>query len=449
MSAADTCWHRKSSVFWMSSEAVAELQSMGFSEEQAAIALASSGGDVSHAVHLLLEQPQLAASAPPLPAPPPPKRTIAMTAAEEEKQLQQAIAASRIQATPPTFGMVIAASRPFGAAQKPAQKPAAPAAAPAATHSVGTAPQRAALAAAEARLIGGGKLSQSPAATPSALPAAFSAAGFSATAGHAPPPRSLPPVALTGSVEERVQQCAARLAGRAEALDVLVASMTRLIEHPDEEKYRRVNPSNPAFARTVGATPGGVEFLMAVGYEPAHGQLVLQRRDPALLWLGKAALEASRSSEAYQSSKENQLVSHALEQSVVAFNEEDEKRRAAFQARLPAEPAEGAAGSTKLCVHLGVASHWRRFDSDSTLEDVLNYIRSLPGAPPREPSEWRLADVTLRPAKPLDASAQLGLTLKGLGLWPSGQVRCRADGQDEAFDAAIMGLVRLPSEDRA
>ena len=48
-----------------------------------------------------------------------------------------------------------------------------------------------------------------------------------------------------------------------------------------------------------------------------------------------------------------------------------------------------------------------------------------------------------------DGSAQLGLTLKHLGLWPSGQVRCRVNGQDEAFDAATLGLVRMPSEDRA
>ena len=75
---------------------------------------------------------------------------------------------------------------------------------------------------------------------------------------------------------------------------MLVGSMHRVLTHPNEEKYRRVNPANPAFARTVGVVPGGVEFLMAVGYEPVHGQLVLQRHDAALLWLGKAALEAVR-----------------------------------------------------------------------------------------------------------------------------------------------------------
>jgi hypothetical protein len=67
----------------------------------------------------------------------------------------------------------------------------------------------------------------------------------------------------------------------------------------------------------------------------------------------------------------------------------------------------------------------------------------------REGRELRLLDVTTRPAKPLDVDSQLGLTLKYLGLWPSGQVRCRVDGQDEAFEEASLGLVRLPSEDRA
>jgi len=265
------------------------------------------------------------------------------------------------------------------------------------------------------------------------------------------PPRSLPAsLPACATAEERVQFAAQRLAGRAEAVDVLVASMSRVLRNPNDEKFRRVNPANPAFARTVGATPGGVEFLTAVGYEPLHGQLVLQNRDPALLWLGKAALEAVRNSDAYMCSRERVEINKAIEQSTVAYDEEDARRRAAFAQRVPPEPAEGAAGTTKLCVHVGSTSTWRRFDSDCTLEDVVNHVRSLLGAPPvTDARELRLVDVTTRPAKPLDVDSQLGLTLKNLGLWPSGQVRCRVNGPDEAFDAATLGLVRLPSEDRA
>ena len=80
----------------------------------------------------------------------------------------------------------------------------------------------------------------------------------------------------------------------------------------------------------------------------------------------------------------------------------------------------------------------------------MTWTRSLAGSPAvRDALELRLADVTTRPAKPLEIHSQLGLTLKTLGLWPSGQLRCRVDGSDEAWDGAIHGLVRLPSEDRA
>ena len=247
-----------------------------------------------------------------------------------------------------------------------------------------------------------------------------------------------------GSPEDRVRQCAARLAGKAGAVDVLVASLGRVLEHPEVEKYRKVNPSNPAFARTVGAAAGGVEFLMAVGYEPLHGHLVLQRRDPALLWLGKSALEAVRNTEEYLGAKESIEIERALGMSAVAYDEEDARRRQAFAARLPEEPSEGSAGSAKVCVHLGSSSTWRRFNSADTLEDVLNFVRSLPGAPAvHEVGELRVADVTTRPAKKFDTSTQLGLTLQTLDLWPTGHVRCRVDGSDEAYDEAMMAAMDI------
>lgn len=241
-----------------------------------------------------------------------------------------------------------------------------------------------------------------------------------------------------------MQQCAARLAGRAEAVDVLVASLGRVLQHPDEEKYRKVNPSNPSFARTVGAVPGGVDFLMAVGYEPLHGHLVLQRRDPALLWLGKSALEAVRHSDVYIGAKESLEIEKAIGMSAVAYDEEDVKRRQAFASRVPDEPAEGAAGTAKICTHVGGSSTWRRFRSDETLEDILNFVRSLPGTPAvRDVRELKVANVTTRPATAFDANTQLGLTLQTLGMWPTGHVRCRVSGSDEDYDEAMMQALPL------
>ena len=434
--------------------AIRELTSMGFTEDQATIALQTAGGDVGRAVHLLLEQPLSAASAS---APPPHTETVT---AREERELREAIAASKIEASKGSmFGMsgggrgtkpstpaapLAPVSLPPAPAPAPAPAPspapapapppppAAPPRAPAPTPAPSrsavplTAPQRAALTAAEARMAGGGGGARPAVLAPAAAasqPVAPATASIGAAVQRAPPPpRSLPPLASPGSREERVQQCAARLAGRAEAVDVLVGSMQRVLSHPTEEKYRRVNPSNPAFARTVGAVPGGVEFLMAVGYEPVHGQLVLQRHDPALLWLGKAALEAVRDTDAYLGSREADEMQRALDQSSQTFDAEDAARRAVYLRRVPPEPLEGAAGNALLCVHTPAgALVWRRFESSSTLEDLANFSRSLSGVPLG--SSLRLSNVTMAPHRPLNLDSQIGLTLEALDMWPTAHVQ--------------------------
>ena len=78
--------------------------------------------------------------------------------------------------------------------------------------------------------------------------------------------------------EEKIQQAAQRLVGRAEAVDVLITSLSRILENPREEKYRKVNISNPKFQQYVASAPGGMEFMYAVGFEPMHGYLVNQRQ---------------------------------------------------------------------------------------------------------------------------------------------------------------------------
>jgi len=203
---------------------------------------------------------------------------------------------------------------------------------------------------------------------------------------------------------------------------VLVSSMQRVLTHPLEEKFRRINPSNPAFARTVGAVPGGVEFLLAVGYEPLHGQLVLQRHDAALLWLGKASLEAVRNSATYLGAKEATMVQQALQASSESHDAEDAARRQVHLRRVPSEPVEGAAGNALVCFHTpGGAQVWRRFEASCTLEDVANFARSLPGVPLG--GGLRLSNVTMAPHKPLDLDRQIGLTVEALDMWPTAHVQ--------------------------
>jgi len=152
-----------------------------------------------------------------------------------------------------------------------------------------------------------------------------------------------------------------------------------------------------------------------------HGHLVLQSRDTALLWLGKSALEAARGRSDYQASKERGELQHALEMSSGEYEAELSRRRAEYGQRVPDEPAEGQAGNSLICFHMPADKQvWRRFESCCTLEDLLNFVRSRPEAPA---SGVKLSNVTMNPPVPLDLSAQLGLTLQRLEMWPTGHVR--------------------------
>jgi len=218
---------------------------------------------------------------------------------------------------------------------------------------------------------------------------------------------------------------AARLAHSAVAVDTLLVSLERALANPDDERCRKVALSNATFQSRVGSVPGGIEFLQAVGYEPMHGYLVLQRRDAALLWVGKTALQEAQRSLAYRHSKEAVQLRAALKLSASEYAAEDARRRATFLARVPEEPPEGEAGNALLCVHVGESRHWRRFESSSTLEDVLNFARSLPGTPLGSPIT--LSNITLRPAVRFDVKSQLGLTLQRLELWPTGHLQVEVE----------------------
>ena len=66
---------------------------------------------------------------------------------------------------------------------------------------------------------------------------------------------------------------------------------------------------------------------------------------------------------------------------------------------------------------------WRRFESCSTLEELLLFARSLPCTPL---GKLQLVNVTMSPHVTLDLQSQLGLTLQRLDLWPAGHIRVQA-----------------------
>merc|ERR1712146_206519 len=118
-------------------------------------------------------------------------------------------------------------------------------------------------------------------------------------------------------------------------------------------------------------------------------------------------------------------IERATQESVASHNQEVAVAKKRWLMKVPEEPAEGEAGSCALCFHVGQnAPIWRRFESCSTLEDVLNFARSLPTTPlPRSESPLGLRNITTsKPGRELDTRQQLGLTLHTLDLWPSGHI---------------------------
>merc|ERR1719149_497664 len=114
-----------------------------------------------------------------------------------------------------------------------------------------------------------------------------------------------------------------------------------------------------------GAKSSGVRFA-------ARGKCEVRGRADCVARVGKAALQAAQESLAYRGSKEALQLREALQLSSSEYAAEEAARRQAWLQKVPDEPPEGQAGSALICVHVGEAQHWRRFDSSEVLEDVVN-----------------------------------------------------------------------------
>ncbi|CAM9264285.1 unnamed protein product [Ectocarpus sp. 13 AM-2016] len=97
----------------------------------------------------------------------------------------------------------------------------------------------------------------------------------------------------------RLQRAADRVAGHADraravqCFDVLAAAFRNIMEHPEEAKFRKIRRSNGKFKASVGGVAGGVDLLLAAGFEErGDDQLELGRQDPGLIWLAKSTVEA-------------------------------------------------------------------------------------------------------------------------------------------------------------
>lgn len=154
-------------------------------------------------------------------------------------------------------------------------------------------------------------------------------------------------------MQERLSQMAASLAAHPTSFDTILAVLQMILDNPDEQKFRRLRLSNRRFAATVAGAPGGIEFLLALGFarDTSQGKeaLVHQRGDLGLLWLGKAVLEAQQQVEPYCSAKasldraeaaaqEEKTFRDAMAASSSTADAEEEGRREKFRRKVPNEP---------------------------------------------------------------------------------------------------------------
>ena len=216
-----------------------------------------------------------------------------------------------------------------------------------------------------------------------------------------------------------IQRATDRLvAGRsAHAIELLSASLAKVIAQPHNERFRTVNPAHPAM-KPVADARGGTELLWAVGYEPIHGHLVLQRHDPERLRAGLAALQRAKATEEIKEASQRLQQERARAAESKAQRERDDADRSTYRAKVPEEPPEGEAGNSLLCFHVHGKYVWRRFESCNTVEDAINFVRSLPSVDPN--ARLVLKNVTTAPAVALGDFA--GYTLQRLDMWPSAQV---------------------------
>jgi len=223
-----------------------------------------------------------------------------------------------------------------------------------------------------------------------------------------------------------LQSATKKLAGSSAAVDALVASVKKLLEDADSERFRKISLTSPHF-KAVATAPGGMEFMRATGWTQHYGHLLLNRYDRQTLESALGALKVSQGSAEYREDKARCRLARAEAHALAERAREAASLRAEFASKVPEEPPDGAAGSARVCIHLsdGAAASaerrvWRRFEAWNTVQDLANFVRSLPNAPKQLSA---LENLTARPALRLDLEAHRGHTLQSCDLWPCAHVR--------------------------
>ena len=225
------------------------------------------------------------------------------------------------------------------------------------------------------------------------------------------------------SKEEQLLRCADRMKAFPRAVDTLFIVLTAIQKDPNNDKFRKIDKQNaPSLA-----SPGAEDMCVAMNFV-ARGPTTLilsrDRVDPALLYLGISALEATRQTPEYVEGKRKMQFEKQVKAmfSQVDASESEAIQRANYMSKAPTEPAEGRGALMQ--VKIADDTVRRRFDGDDTLEDVLHWLGGHSSAIPEKilSREWSLMDMNRYPLAPLDCEENRNRTLQYIGCWPSGRL---------------------------
>lgn len=232
--------------------------------------------------------------------------------------------------------------------------------------------------------------------------------------------------------EEQILRCTQRLSTNSLAVDTLIRTFRTIRDNPHNDKYRRIDTTNPGFIKALDGVPGAKDLLLAVNFQPRYNnELVLDhgRVDPALLYLAISALEQVLESDEYKDDKNQRLFIKevkAIQDGATGTNHDQELvQRAAYLSKCPSEPQGGSGALMQLSI--GDTKLSRKFDGDDILQDLISWIGAHGTTIPQKliTREWCLVDLNRYPIVPMDVDVHQGKTLQYLGLWPSGKLAIR------------------------
>lgn len=384
------------------------LTSMGFNRNLAESALVASNGNVEEATNILLSQGSLidaSATSSPL------SSTNNGQMESEEEELQRAIRESQISASDHKARSA-AAAKAGEAAMKRATN---------ATRTFGT----------------GGKvlIPNSKGKAPSSILSDGGKKSSSLSTLH--PNVKMPTKMKDKSKEEQILRCTSRLAPYPLGVDTLLKAFIMIRDHPNDDKYRKINKDTAGYQNALHEKPGALDLLKAMHFEERYGtsHLILNKSmiDRALLYLAISALEQARLTDEYLSAKAkielDKEIKRIKDGSSVS-EEEEIVKRASYISKCPSEPFDGAGALMQLSI--GDEKIMRRFDGDDIVQDVLNWIGGHGSVIPEKilSREWCLVDLNRYPIVPIDVEKNLSKTLQYVGCWPSGRLEIRPSTND-------------------